>query len=297
MSVYSRPPAEICRDNRARNQRCSDLASDANNELATYGAVTFHHEGRLLEVHSPGWFEQYEGEKKKKGKLRGFSNKSRLSMMRQALRLKRNVDKPLMATLTYPGKSSKAWPEIWPQDFETWKLHLKLLFLRLNYKFPRAASIWKLEFQKRGAPHFHLLIFNVPYLPASMLARWWYEIVGSEDEDHLEAGVECKRVHSLNGVLCYVGKAYMGKAVEGGAECGRFWGIRNRKHYPFSAYVRIRCARHTSTVLKRTIKRFMRSKGYRPKHGQSYVTSNRLDQWAQWGELVELYYERAQEPF
>lgn len=213
-------------------------------------------------------------------------------MMRAALRLKKDIAWPAMVTLTYPGKASEAWPEIWPQNFEDVKIHLDRFKVKLIRKFPKAAFIWKLEFQKRGAPHFHLLVFGVPYLPCSMVAQWWYDIVGSRDQNHLEAGVEVTRVRSLNGVLTYVGKAYMGKAVEGGSENGRFWGIRNRKHYPFSAKVRIRCTRNTAVILKRTIKRIMKSRGYRMKHGMSYFTSKRLDQWCQWAELCEHFYER-----
>ena len=42
--------------------------------------------------------------------------------------------------------------------------------------------LWKLEFQKRGTPHFHLLLFD-PTTPSikelrSLVKEHWYKIVG-----------------------------------------------------------------------------------------------------------------------
>jgi hypothetical protein len=67
----------------------------------------------------------------------------------------------------------------------TWTLFGKWL---RRYSKGRCGAIWKLELQDRGAPHFHLLIFGLRYLPAALLARRWYEIVGSGDVNHLSAG-------------------------------------------------------------------------------------------------------------
>lgn len=60
---------------------------------------------------------------------------------------------PAMTTLTYPGD----WLAVAP-DGKTAKKHLELFFKR----FERAwgvewTGVWKFEFQRRGAPHFHLL--------------------------------------------------------------------------------------------------------------------------------------------
>jgi hypothetical protein len=52
-----------------------------------------------------------------------------------------------------------------------WKNHLELFFKRLKRRFPQSCAIWKLEFQTRKsganqgkiAPHFHLLLWGVPW--------------------------------------------------------------------------------------------------------------------------------------
>jgi hypothetical protein len=51
---------------------------------------------------------------------------------------------------------------------------------------------WKLEFQGRGAPHYHLLGRLPNGVQLRVMRQWvaraWFEIVGSGDERHLHAG-------------------------------------------------------------------------------------------------------------
>jgi hypothetical protein len=51
----------------------------------------------------------------------------------------------------------------------------------LRREFSGCSAIWKLEPQKRGAPHFHLLVWGIAFLHYQRLARRWFEIVGSND--------------------------------------------------------------------------------------------------------------------
>ena len=63
---------------------------------------------------------------------------------------------PAMITLTYPG----AWQEVAPSGKAT-KRHLQMLWRRWSKAWGVAPPVlWKLEFQRRGAPHLHL--FAVP---------------------------------------------------------------------------------------------------------------------------------------
>ncbi len=91
-----------------------------------------------------------------------------------------------MVTLTYPGDWMSCVPT--PQVAHE---HLRTLQKRWERKFGRLEATWKLEFQRRGAPHFHLLARIPPIaLPTvrAWVARQWFEIVGSGDERHLRAG-------------------------------------------------------------------------------------------------------------
>lgn len=134
-------------------------------------------------------------------------------------------DMPLFVTLTYPGE--------WPAEGGIVKRHLDTWLKRLQREYPYASAVWKLEYQQRGAPHFHLLVFGLARMSIKWLARSWYEVVGSGDERHLAAGTQVKKVKSWQGVMFYAGK-YLAKVTAGDAPArpGRFWGVFNRRAFP-----------------------------------------------------------------
>ena len=86
--------------------------------------------------------------------------------------------------------------------------------------------VWVLEFQKRGAPHYHIIASDC--IPKAELAERWYNIVGSGDEKHLRAGTQIDFIKSkkqLYGYLSnYVKKLEQKKPPEGFKNVGRFWG-------------------------------------------------------------------------
>jgi len=99
---------------------------------------------------------------------------------------------------------------------------------------------WFLEFQKRGAPHFHFFVTHPPgsaiHDPqAEALARiWiasnWYDVVGSNDIKHLSAGTQFDKLkHGRNGTISYAAKyarkAEQKKVPEEYKGVGRFWGV------------------------------------------------------------------------
>jgi len=130
----------------------------------------------------------------------------------------------LFVTLTYP----RAYPGDWRQ----WKGQLHNWRKRLFTRCPRAAFVWKLEPQARGAPHFHLIIAGVPFLAKEWLSRSWYEVVGSGDPKHLAAGTNVQQVMSAKGVASYAAK-YTAKAEELPPDwqdgVGRWWGVYGRE--------------------------------------------------------------------
>ena len=176
-----------------------------------------------------------------RGKITQFSKQSRRRILRLVASLKRS-EKPLFCTLTYPDEFDET-PRIW-------KKHLDTVFKRLLREYPKAIVIWRLERkprqsgenQGRIAPHFHLLVYNVSYLP---LLKWlplaWYEVVDSHDPRHLtwhrgkcgNGNVPCvQEVRSVGGVLFYTSK-YICKAENDELEgIGRMWGIVGRAELP-----------------------------------------------------------------
>ena len=185
----------------------------------------------------------------KRGKVSTFSFRSRRRLLTTFAKLdKTRLKKPKMLTLTYPASYSDKW-EKWKRDLDVF------VSKHLLTRIPDVFIMWKLEPQKRGAPHYHLMIFSdcqkaleKVYQLKDTWKRVWYEIVASNDPKHLKAGThvgfnsnKAKRktkFDSWQDVTGYMGK-YMGKTHEGFKDhlgnpiqySGRSWGIYNREMY------------------------------------------------------------------
>ncbi len=107
------------------------------------------------------------------------------------------------------------------------------IFLKLlKRKYGEIEYIWRLEAQKRGAPHYHLIIYFYHEPDLGKLKKWvslnWYEVVQrfweEKDEKHLQAGTNCKKVDNYLSMISYVSK-YMTKTDQDKLlDQGRYWG-------------------------------------------------------------------------
>jgi hypothetical protein len=170
-------------------------------------------------------------------KVRGFSRASRRNLLRRLASINRAAFKAfkgrlISITLTYPHE--------YPEDPEVCKNHLKALRKRLQRKCGDCASFWRLGIQKRGAWHFHLLLFMGPSIgPLSDLRRFisssWHEVTGKVSEGHLRAGTRVETIRKWKEATSYV-ERYMAKPEEfpEGLETGRIWGIWNEELLPVS---------------------------------------------------------------
>jgi len=160
-----------------------------------------------------------------RGEVKEFSYKSRQRLAFVAANT--DVKFRTMITLTYPKE--------FPSDGEKVKRDLRafLDFIRRDLEHP--FYLWFLEFQRRGAPHIHMLI-DWP-MPIGVLAKrevrfrvsaTWYRIVGSGDEKHLAAGTRTGVLRSPEGgahyAVKYAMKMYQKCVPEGYRNVGRFWG-------------------------------------------------------------------------
>jgi hypothetical protein len=138
-----------------------------------------------------------------RGDVLTFSRQSRLRLLRKIARV--NADKAVFVTLTYPAR--------FPSDQRA-KEHLRAFLEKIRRRYPMAAAYWRIEPQKRGAPHFHLLFFNLPFVPFSTLRQWWAHTIAAFVDEHLPR-VRIERVRSQNGVMYYAAK-YCAKVDDGG---------------------------------------------------------------------------------
>lgn len=183
---------------------------------------------------------------KPKGAIVGFSEQARRNMIRTiaALDWSQLVGVPAMVTLTYPGD----WRAVCP-DGRTVKRHLEAFKSRWARKFGRPIQgIWKLEFQRRGAPHLHLYVGRPSSMELVDFRAWvadaWVEIVGAVGEerrrhrlagtgvDQQGAGWEASAAVDIRRLARYFAKHnakgvghYQHTVPDDFEGVGRFWGF------------------------------------------------------------------------
>ena len=141
-------------------------------------------------------------------------------------RLRRFVDNfrqdfRVFVTLTYPSE--------FPTDGREVKRHLAAFFERWRRRglFERDSCVWFLEFQKRGAPHFHIL--STGWMAKQTVAKDWSEITAGDES-------ACSRVEGIReparaGAYArkYAVKADQKEVPAAYSGVGRFWGCRGKK--------------------------------------------------------------------
>lgn len=163
-----------------------------------------------------------------RGKIRGFSPASRSRLLRRIAAVNKLAYTvlPTFVTLTYPRE--------YPTDPTEYRRHARAFLKRLYRKYGDRPVIWRLEFQKRGAPHYHLLVWDLPSSPS--VEEWvreaWFEVVGSGDEHHQVHGVHVRPTDSWRRVSAYLAK-YIAKPADAEGEVqepvGRWWGVERGK--------------------------------------------------------------------
>lgn len=173
----------------------------------------------------------------KRGIIRAFSRSSRLRLMRFMARLKTRKIRATFITLTFTEMVSH----------ERAKKVLKRFNMRLRRAYKTASAVWRLEYQpKRGAIHFHLLCFNLPYWKQKELQETWEDCTNEQTSI-----VDIRLIHGARSIMAYISK-YIAKVddrpttslddgsyqhVEGEGSAGRFWGYINKELLPLGEVV------------------------------------------------------------
>ena len=172
--------------------------------------------------------------------IREFSHAS-AARMRRYLR-KCVAEYTTLCTLTYPG--------IYPTDGRVAKNHLRVFLQRWKRycKSEDFSAFWFLEFQNRGAPHFH--IFCTHQTDKNWIADAWFAAVGSNDEKHRCAGTRIEAIRSGRRGTCAYASKYAAKFEQKNVpdsykDCGRFWGIHGVK-YTVEASIFIKASKKLS---------------------------------------------------
>jgi hypothetical protein len=198
-----------------------------------------------------------------RGKIRGFSRKSRTNLLRHKASINRSAfrahkGRVFSATLTYPSQ--------YPQDPKLCKRHLEALRKRLTRTYGPFSAFWRLGIQRRGAWHFHLLLFVPPsFGPLKELrpfiASSWYEICGRISEGHLLAGTRVEQVRKWKSATSYVEK-YVAKPERfpEGVETGRVWGVWSEELLPVQ-WETVRVSLKDAYKIRRIYRRLAKMRG------------------------------------
>jgi hypothetical protein len=174
-----------------------------------------------------------------RGEITEFSMESRRRLA--IIAANTSVDFLSFLTLTYPKN--------FPANGRIVKGHFQTFRKALVRKIGPHSYLWFLEFQRRGAPHFHMFVsFGLPAPLCDMirksgrvrksvqvnwnLQRWacetWADIVGSGDPKHRLAGAAWEVIEHPDGAARYVSKeaykTFQKVVPKGFQDVGRFWG-------------------------------------------------------------------------
>lgn len=150
---------------------------------------------------------------KKRGNIKEFSKKSRFRLFQTLAKIKTDLSRnSLFITLTYHYG--------FENSENTFQEHLHNFLTKLRKFDTHVQYIWRLEFQKRGAPHFHFILFpghiydsfhHSNYI--NKVSLMWHKISDPNSHAHKKYGCLSKTIHNYREACRYLSK-YVAKVDE-----------------------------------------------------------------------------------
>jgi len=199
--------------------------------------------------------------REKRGNVTTFSRKSRKRLCELFNRLDLKGRKTIFLTLTF-AKINMA---------DTATQAFKRFYERLRYHFPSVSFVWRKELQDRGAFHYHLLVWNLPFISQKQLQDVWTQCTGEP-----LSILDIRLIRGKKWVIRYVSK-YLAKVptsdesgsfiappyLQNGEKktSGRWWGIFNKSFIPYAPLRKIKVKNVGALFyLKFTMKRLSANK-------------------------------------
>lgn len=181
-----------------------------------------------------------------------FSPVSRKNLLDLFARLDFQTQKATFITLTFKDSPTAAYA----------KRCLRTFLKRVFRRFGDISIVWRMEYQKRGAIHFHLIAFDIPFYHWKLCLADWQKAAG----DAKITNVKLEFCYNPKQVRRYVSK-YIAKVGQSNLDTpsnlavdaflGRFWGIENRKNLRFAVLVTFVCeASEVFWTFKRYARRY-----------------------------------------
>lgn len=195
-----------------------------------------------------------------RGDVDEFSHESRKRLLKKFACLQTfDLHNAKFLTLTY-HHGYQAGPLRAREDLSTF-----LQYLRDTH--PGIRYIWRLELQKRGAPHFHLIVF-FPYTQSledvnsfdQTVMHAWHRIADPTSGAHAKYGCKVENVSSRRKCFSYLSK-YIAKEdqTSKSAYKGRRWG--HSRNMNFKPLEDIDVSHGVWVILRRMVRKLLKARG------------------------------------
>jgi hypothetical protein len=174
----------------------------------------------------------------KRGQVKGFTPAARLRMLKTLATVRwDDIGQSLFITLTYPD--ARIGRELHERTRD------RYLFVRAmeNYLGRKVGALWRLEWKPRltgtkagaVAPHVHLIVFSVNFLPWQRVRQWWRGVLSVDGP----LATDVRKIRGGKSVAMYVAK-YCSKPndkslsldIASYLNTGRAWGVHRRELIP-----------------------------------------------------------------
>jgi hypothetical protein len=209
-----------------------------------------------------------------RGSIKEFSKRSRFRLFTILAKL-RNLSqvRPMFVTLTYHWGFCDSYKK-YKTDLHTFLTALRRYNENIQY-------IWRLEFQQRGAPHYHFILFSDTIQShADMLklevfiSSTWHSIADPTSIAHEKYGCSVKRIHDYSGACRYLSK-YVAKVHPGViSPIGtKHWGCSHNLPFEIKEMYEISDSKVHSLCVH--IRRWMLQSGSITEHSANFITDEK----------------------
>ena len=251
----------------------SELPSpDRGRLVSLVRTLTTYTDGQWIEIRQPHFGGVNGGGQR--GAVTTFSAQSRKRFMKKIYILQ-SSSRCLWVTLTQPAAfvgsiGARRMAKLWTA--------------RVRRAYPAASGLWRIQPQKRGAPHFHVMVYGIADADIktvrARLSRMWTAVVvgGIVDGEKLSArsigqiaryGCDVAEMETAVGVQRYVSR-YLSRSDAAGnaAVAGRQWGSFNRDALPVSQTDTVTVTRQVAQNVVRAARR-SQTRTYKRPHGRT----------------------------
>lgn len=197
---------------------------------------------------------------KKRGRIFTFTKRSRFRLFRILSKIDSIDERNCMFfTLTYHYGFKKS-----PEKFQ---LDLHNFLTRVRLFDPGCQYIWRLEFQKRGAPHFHFIFFpNNIYSYSDHkkyiknLSKIWHSISDPDSKAHSKYGFKLDMINNYSKACAYLSK-YIAKVNDSFVCHVGFKHYGNSHNLPCHCFSDINCSVEVARVVIEKLRKWLVKKG------------------------------------